>query len=80
MRIPEPLKDEIQTLIDTWRRDILTGYPVDLPPAAPPSATETRRKAAIQLLTDSLHLKANAGGAIKQKIRAALELLGAGSP
>lgn len=75
IRIPEPLKPQVQEMIDNYRRQVLADFPATLPPAPPASETETPLEAALTLLKESLTLKANAGGAIKQKIRQALALL-----
>jgi len=70
--LPDPASSPWQSL-----GDVLGGLPhqvVAHQVATPPAATQPSAKA-IALLTEALSLKANAGGAIKVKIKEALKLL-----
>lgn len=69
LRVPIPVKDEVQAIIDRYRANLLAGKP----PKQGASSGNTEK--AIALLTESLTLPANKGGAIKIKIREALALL-----
>ena len=69
LRVPIPVKDEVQGIIDRYREDLLAGRQLQ----DVPSSYEV--KTAIAILTEALSLKANAGGAIKAKIREAVAIL-----
>ncbi|MFN7662109.1 MAG: hypothetical protein ACK5PQ_00030 [Alphaproteobacteria bacterium] len=71
LRVPDPIKDDLQSIIDQWRADYLNGEPT----AIPTGKTPNDNSKAIALLTDALSLKANAGGKIKQQIREAIAIL-----
>lgn len=71
LRVPEPIKDELQTRIDQWREDYLSGESS----GNPSQVTMDDYMEAIGILEESLTLKANAGGKIKERIREAIALL-----
>lgn len=68
LRVPEPIKDQIQSIIDDYRESLLNQEPIE------PSAKELTQ--AIAILREALTLPANTGGKIKVKIREALAILG----
>lgn len=71
LRVPDPIKDDIQSIIDQWRDGFLNGDPR----AIPSGKTGADNTKAIAILTDALTLKANAGGKIKTAIKAAIAIL-----
>lgn len=75
LRVPEPIKDQVQTLIDDYKKAALVNQPVTLTDD-PDSISPDKIQAAIALLHESLKLPANTGGKIKVKIREALTILG----
>ena len=75
LRVPEPIKDQVQTLIDDYKKAALVNQPVTLTDD-PDSISPDKIQAAIALLNESLKLPANTGGKIKVKIREALTILG----
>lgn len=71
IRVPEPLADTVNQLIETYR-GVGEIKPVTT------LETETCNKLnpeAVRLLEEALTMKANAGGKIKDAIRQALELM-----
>ncbi len=68
LRVPEPIKDQIQSIIDDYRESLLNQEPIE------PSGKEFTQ--AIAVLREALTLPANTGGKIKVKIREALAILG----
>jgi len=82
MRVPAPLKQDIIAHIEHLCADGESQYVVTKSKrVAPASQTDNVTfskddlNAAVALLNEALHLKANAGGAIKREIRKALQLL-----
>jgi hypothetical protein len=75
LRVPEPIKDQVQTLIDDYKKAALVNQPVTLTDDSD-SISPNKIQAVIALLNESLKLPANTGGKIKVKIREALTILG----
>ena len=82
MRVPAPLKQEIIAYIEHLCTDSQSQYVVRKSKRAAPSSqtdkvtfSKDELNMALTLLNEALHLKANAGGAIKREIRKALQLL-----
>lgn len=75
LRVPEPIKDQIQAIIDDYKMGALAKQPATLPDR-PGSISQEKIQDAIALLEESLKLPANTGGKIKAKVREALEILG----
>ena len=67
LRVPEPIKDRIQAIIDDYRESLLNQEPIP---------QEKDLTQAIAVLREALTLPANTGGKIKVKIREALAILG----
>jgi hypothetical protein len=86
-RIPEPIKPVVEAIADRYRFLVITEdasagermldrvQEVVTPKGGTKLLSNTDRRKAISLLEEALTLKANAGGAIKEKIRAALYYL-----
>ncbi len=83
MRVPAPLKKDVIAYIERLCADSASqdGKIVTKSKRAAASQTDNvtfskdALNAAITLLNEALHLKANAGGAIKQEIRKVLRIL-----
>jgi hypothetical protein len=75
LRVPEPIKDDLQRLIDQWRDKYMQGENSQLIP----EQSQVDLSRAIELLGEGLTLKPNAGGAIKGKIREAMAVLSLGT-
>ena len=82
VRVPVPIKDQVQALVDLFKREALEDYPAsdsvnDYPrlPIVAEKQAAPDIDAAIAILTEALDLKANAGGKIKARIRDALAIL-----
>jgi nitrate/nitrite-specific signal transduction histidine kinase len=71
LRVPDPIKDRLQAIIDQWREETNNGED----PAPESKVTMEDYIKAIKILENSLTLKANAGGKIKTEIREALAIL-----
>jgi hypothetical protein len=71
LRVPEPIKADLQLIIDQWREDSNNGE-------TPPLQSQINfidYLDVIGILEESLTLKANAGGKIKERIRDAIAIL-----
>jgi hypothetical protein len=87
IRVPEPIAPQVDTLIEIYQSYIESGKDASNPPDFLASYkpvnnfSETDIKAVnkfaeiIAVLTEALDLKANAGGAIKSRIRKAIKAL-----
>ena len=78
VRVPVPIKDQVQALVDLYKRDVLHDYPAtDNPNYYPrlPKEDALDMPQAIAILTDALSLDGRAGTKIKDKIREALAIL-----
>lgn len=80
VRVPEPIKAAVQEMCDDFKRGALIDAPATVSadrhsdlPAEPLPAVDYSE--AIAILEKALTLKANAGGAIKKKIREAIAIL-----
>jgi len=77
VRVPEPVINQVDNLIEEYQSYIASGGD----PLTPPKFINKLvnrfidKQEIIDILQEALGLKANAGGAIKQKIRLALEVL-----
>jgi hypothetical protein len=71
LRVPEPIKDRLQAIIDEWREDFLKGEPS----AIPDKIDFIDYLDVIAILENALTLRANAGGKIKTEIREAIAIL-----
>jgi hypothetical protein len=69
--VPDPIKDDLQIIIDQWRDDYLSGKPS----AIPSGKGGKDNSEVIAILENALTLKANAGGKIKNQIREAIAIL-----
>ena len=67
LRVPEPIKDRIQSLIDDYRENLLNQEPI------PQEKDSTQ---VIAVLREALTLPDNTEEKIKTKIREALTILG----
>lgn len=75
LRVPEPIKGQVQSLIDDFKKSALVNQPVTLTDDSN-SISQEKLETAIAVLRESLTLPANTGGKIKVKIREALTILG----
>jgi hypothetical protein len=71
LRVPAPIKDRLQAIIDEWREAYLAGEPS----AIPEKIDFIDYLDVIGILENALTLKANAGGKIKTEIREAIAIL-----
>jgi hypothetical protein len=71
LRVPEPIKDELQTRIDQWREDYLSGESS----GNASQVTMDDYMEAIALLTEALTYKANTFGEGKKRVKKAIALL-----
>lgn len=75
LRVPEPIKGQVQSLIDDFKKSALVNQPVTLTDDSN-SISQEKLETVIAVLRESLTLPANTGGKIKVKIREALTILG----
>lgn len=75
LRVPEPIKNKVQLLIDDYKKTVLVNQPVTLTDDSNAVNLESIQTA-ITLLKESLTVPANTGGKIKIKVREALTILG----
>ena len=77
VRCPLPVKQEVELLIETYKRCTAQGisFSLDSLPQVQQNSPSPAFAEAIELLEEALTLKANAGGAIKARIRGAIALL-----
>lgn len=68
IRVPVPIKDKVQSMVDDYKKSVLSGKPVSLDES--PNVAQ-----AIALLQQSLQYKANSFGKGKKLIEEGLELL-----
>jgi hypothetical protein len=82
VRIPEPIISQVDELVEHYQNYLEQGGDASNPPKLLAykklvDKFEEQRYKAISILEESLLLKANAGGAIKIKIKEVLQLLSA---
>jgi dihydropteroate synthase len=77
VRVPEPVIDQVDNLIEEYQSYIASGGDSLNPPKLlnKPIDKFIEKQEIVSILQEALVLKANAGGAIKQKIRLVLEIL-----
>lgn len=77
VRVPEPVIDQVDNLIEEYQQYIISGGDPSTPPKLfnKPVNKFVERQEIINILQEALALKANAGGAIKQKIRLVIKIL-----
>jgi hypothetical protein len=82
IRVPDPIADQVHTLIERYQDYLERGGEVDQPPSLLDQSkpvdkfiTGEKQFVAVRILEQALRLKANAGGAIKKEIEKALVIL-----
>jgi len=81
LRVPEPIKDQVQKMIDDYKRQALVGQPATMPQIETShSPTKNDLEAAIKILLECFPMAPNKGGAIKNQVRKAIAILDPGNP
>lgn len=79
VRVPEPIVSQVNALIELYQayleEDRDTNTPPDFLNQKPVNKFLEKREEIITVLEEALKLKANAGGAIKEKIKEVLHIL-----